>query len=313
MLELSRELIDQIIFGMENQDHDYLLDLETGELVDAQEQGDEAEYSPERYEPVPGWTSVDGYNLMERFVLGLHNPIYRERLRQILASGRGVFRHFKDAVRERRDIERLWFTFKEREMRRIVGEWYNDIREARGLERLESLSLEEDLEQDALVLSDFVVTNPGRESLELLDEMDRAAFDEIHHDEPEDVRDILYREERRAVPDLLGDGSFLTVIETPAGEIAGYIHLIRENRPDRSRAVLRRLYVRPEYRGVGLARVLLHDMLPRLVADGLADLRVTLSGSAFVLQEAFENEGFSPVAATLSLDLARWIRESRDE
>ena len=151
---LTRELIDQIMFGMENQDTDFLLDLYDQKVVRIDELPDEGQDDEARYIPLPEWRSVDGYNLMEKFVASLHNPIYREILRSILASGKGVFRQFKDALKERQEIERLWYRFKEREMRAHVVEWYNVLRESWGLARIGD---PEDEGTEVLVLSDFAL------------------------------------------------------------------------------------------------------------------------------------------------------------
>ena len=91
-IRLTRELADQIVFGMENQDHVFYLDLDTQTIVpDPPGLGD----SETRYVRLPPWRSVDGHNLMARFVASLRNPIYRERLRTILASGRGALYLFQ--------------------------------------------------------------------------------------------------------------------------------------------------------------------------------------------------------------------------
>ena len=303
MVELTRELVDQIIFGMENQEHEFYLDLESGELV-SDEEGD---VDSDDLEAIPDWTSVDGYNLMERFVLDLHNPIYRERLRRILASGRGVFRQFKDALRERQDIERLWFSFKEKQMRRVVADWYNEIREARGLEPLELSEEDDGLEVEALVLSDFVVQPIDGEMLETLDEMDSSSFEENFDDETE--RDSYYRAKRGGVS--LRDGDFLRAIMTPAGESAGFIWADIDE--GSRRGVIRQLYVRPEYRGIGLAHVLLRSALDDLAKQGVLSVSLELLGRAVEIQEAFFRQGFSVLAVDLGLDLQKWTRTKRDE
>ena len=74
-------------------------------------------------------------------------------MRDALSAGRGVFRNFKNALKQSRDLERSWYRFKEREMRRVVAEWYNQEREAAGLERLGP----EPEETEDLTVSDFVV------------------------------------------------------------------------------------------------------------------------------------------------------------
>lgn len=153
--ELTRELADQIIFAMEDQENEYVLDLQELELVPIDEVGSEEDDPDQegRFVPLPEWESVDGYNLMERFVDSLHNPGYRERLREILDSGRGVFRQFKNTVKERPEIAALWYRFKEREMRSLVIDWYGDVCELFGLDPVEP----DFAETEDLVLSDFAI------------------------------------------------------------------------------------------------------------------------------------------------------------
>ncbi|MFW6313725.1 MAG: UPF0158 family protein, partial [Spirochaetota bacterium] len=195
-LRLTRELIDQIVFGMENQDREYVLDTEEATVIPAEQIPEGA--PAERYLSLPAWRSVDGYNLMEQFVATLHNPIFRSRLRAILASGRGVFRQFKDTVRERREIERLWFNFKERAMRDLVTDWYNDLREHEGLERLEAMVAE--TETDQLVESDFAFRGVEAGEVELIRSLDREAFDEVFSDTEAGIVEAFYAQFRDGLP-----------------------------------------------------------------------------------------------------------------
>ena len=138
--ELSPEIMEQIIFAMEDQTAEWYVHrvsgaLATGDLVEEAEQVELPEQA-EQFVPLPLWQPVDGFRLMERFVATVRNPFHREHLRSALAHGRGVFRSFKNALHQRPDLERLWHGFKEREMRRIVAQWYDREREAAGLERL---------------------------------------------------------------------------------------------------------------------------------------------------------------------------------
>ncbi len=132
--DLTKEILDQIIFAMEDQTEESVVDRSSGEVIIVR--GDDGRYGGERYAPTPEWKPIDGYQLMERFVTGLRNPTLREELRAALGAGRGVFRSFKDALKKNPEIEKRWYLFKEREMRRVVLDWYNQARELEGLERL---------------------------------------------------------------------------------------------------------------------------------------------------------------------------------
>ncbi|MFW6223746.1 MAG: GNAT family N-acetyltransferase, partial [Spirochaetota bacterium] len=68
--EMTPELADRIIFAMEDQHEDFMLDTETGDLLPVEEmdETDRQELeAPDRYVPVPEWTPAHGFRLMERF------------------------------------------------------------------------------------------------------------------------------------------------------------------------------------------------------------------------------------------------------
>ena len=301
---LTRELIDQIVFGMENQDRDYVLDTEEAAVVPAEQADPEA--TGERYIELPEWRSVDGYNLMEQFVATLHNPIYRERLRRILASGRGVFRQFKDTVRERREIERLWFTFKERRMREIVTEWYNDLRERDGLERLEATTTE--TETDQLVETDFVFRPAVHDEFDELRELDREAFSEIFADADEETVSVYYDHLRSGAPELGSEGTRVSVAETPAGDFAGFLWSITRSFGEVSVAFVEQIYVVPEFRGLGIARELLMRLCHQAHEERISEVHLSLEGSALDLESRFLSYGFSRRSCVVKMDVEQWHR-----
>ena len=194
---LTEERINQIIFAMEDQRHRFLVHRRTGELVREDElaarpglkpsdsgapQAAEKAESEEQetavldgkrddpYVPIPSWEPMDGFHLMERFVLKLRNPIFTEMLREALSSGKGVFRKFKDIVKKNREMEHLWFTFKEREMRQAVQEWYEGERELAGLQRL----AREPEPPEELLAGDFAVVWGESRHLEPVLKLDQA-------------------------------------------------------------------------------------------------------------------------------------------
>ena len=90
---------------------------------------------------------------MESFVTSLDNPAYREQLSRALTMGKGVFRAFKDALKQNKEIEKLWFAYKERRLRGVIISWYNANREARGLAKLPAEPEEtEELRDERLLL-----------------------------------------------------------------------------------------------------------------------------------------------------------------
>ncbi|WP_455382954.1 UPF0158 family protein [Salinispira pacifica] len=348
---LTRELIDQIMFGMENQDTEFVLDSREHRVVKVQEISEETdetdEPAEERYLPLPEWHSVDGYNLMEKFVASLHNPIYREILRRILTSGKGVFRQFKDALKERKEIERLWYHFKEREMRARVLEWYNLLRESWGLERVGDPEGEE---TDALVLTDFtigaiVVTEellvpaepfgegaldvsgepssqsaPGTEedgrpvrgtAAEIAAYFDALAFVECMSDQPAHLVSYLLQKRRMRLPSTSADSARILVARTPLNELAGFVWADFSQLSDgRMTATLHQIYVLPEFRGLGLARMLFTRLCTFAYEQKAETLFIEMPGPAAFLSDMYETEGAQPLSQLFQLDVTRWYREN---
>ena len=147
--ELTDSLIDDIISAMENQDVEYAVDAEEGQLVISDSDGHVPD--DERYYILPEWGPSDGFELREEFVNNLHSPLAREELQDAMHSGRGVFKNFRNVLKNYPEIDKRWHIFKHRFMSARINEWYKSLREIWGLEKLDQLS-ESD---DTLVHDDF--------------------------------------------------------------------------------------------------------------------------------------------------------------
>jgi GNAT superfamily N-acetyltransferase len=304
MFDLNNELVDQIIFAMENQDQEFVLDAESLELlpVDCLPADDPAE--EERFIPLPEWTSIRGFVLMEQFVASLRNPIYRESLRQALASGKGVFRQFKNVLKENGDLERLWFHFKERQMRREVLAWYNSLRELAGLAEID-LDFEPD---ESLILSDFSVEAGLQASPELVRELDWKGFAEQFPGQDEGRIRGLYERGRQGL-ELADECSRLYSLASPMGDFTGFLWAVDSDIPPASLRVVQ-LYVIPEYRGLGLADLVLRRFLADAAESGVAKVSLELIGKSLGMLDALGRKGFETAAATLELDLKEWMKSN---
>jgi len=276
--ELTEALVDQLLFAMEDQNQDLVLDLDSGLVVDAGDV-DSGGTTAERI-PLPQWDSSDGFRLMERFAAGLRNPPVREELSQALDRGKGVFRAFKDVLTRHPEVERLWHLYKEREMRRVILTWYNALREEWGLDRLG----DEPEETTDLVLEDFTFRAGTPEDAAAAGDLHRICVREYRQSSlPGEV--WTERDARRLFP-----GDLSLVAETGRGDFAGCIAAVRED------ALLRIsvLEVNPEYRGLGIGEELLAELLaaldPRLTPRVLLDLPTTAESFSRVLNR----EGFQP-------------------
>lgn len=253
-IQLNRELIEQIVFGMENQGSAFLLDLEKGMVV---EKSLADEGKQETQIPLPDWNPSDGFLLMEKFVTSLNNPLYRDQLLQILHIGKGVFRKFKNLLKTHPQMERLWYNFKQREMQNIIVTWlesYQDYLE------LSHLGKEPENLQD-LILSDFSLIRDSAGLINEAEEWDNLLWEELFPGISESYKRELFRRYRKDNPLRIDENNHLWVYQNSESFTAAFLWF--EELPDL--ILCRSLYTLEEYRGMGLASELLSAL--RVLAE----------------------------------------------
>jgi ribosomal protein S18 acetylase RimI-like enzyme len=267
--ELTETLIDDIIFTMENQEWISYLDTVEGVVVgeDALEFGELEKDIENRYIGLPDWDSSDGYNLMEQFAAGLKNKVIRTKLSAALNRGKGVFRAFRDTLSGHPEAEKLWYAYKNKEMKREVIRWYNALREEWGLERIG----EEPEETEDLVQEDFLFRPPVPEDGDKAAELHRFCLEESPAAGP--------------FPPWAFPEPFALVAETGSGDFAGYITGTVTGKFGKTLEITA-LEVRPEYRGLGIGKALFTRLLEMAKAKGVEEYLITLPQ---------ETEGFSRV------------------
>ena len=328
---LTKEFVSQIRFAMEDQRHRFVVDRASGEVFrdDDLEPGaarerraapgqpleaggdepaalDGVEGGNAQFVPIPTWGPAEGFHLRERFVLKLRNPIFVEMLREALSSGQGVFRRFKEILRKNHEIERLWFSFKDKEMRQVVEQWYESERELSGLERL-ATGGEPPLE---LVASDFSILRGEARHVEPSLKLDQKVLGELYAGLQAGVEPRLLaglRPEsgagpysRAGLPPLLDTRSLFLAAELAGGEFAGFAWAAAED-PASWRLV--QLAVRKHFRGIGLGTQLLRRLILVARDSGYARVLAPLAGPGLALAPLFEGLGFSAVAVELGYDL----------
>jgi ribosomal protein S18 acetylase RimI-like enzyme len=152
--ELDQILLDEILFYMENQDSDFLIDTQKGQIIDVfnNSYDEEPDFKDNKlFISLPEWSSSEGFRLMEKFTAGLKNPVIRQELSAALNRNKGVFRAFRNVLLQYPETEKLWFNYKEKEMKREIIAWYNMLREEWGLEPVGG----EPEDNLSLVLEDF--------------------------------------------------------------------------------------------------------------------------------------------------------------
>ncbi|MGA2639317.1 MAG: GNAT family N-acetyltransferase [Spirochaetia bacterium] len=290
--ELTPPMIDKIAFAMEDQKERFLADVETGELVPASSLGAAPE---ERYVRLPRWGSAEGFHLMESFVTSLDNPAYREQLSRSLTMGKGVFRAFKDSLKQNKEIEKLWFAYKERRLRGVIISWYNSNREARGLAKLPA----EPEDTEELVRSDFTFTWEIEGRAPAVHQLDRDAFFELFPSESPADLERRFKEKRQKLPAAGEASSPVLIAETPAGELAGLVWGVIHGRS----VNIVQLAVSPGYRGTGLGEILLRQFLTEMRSRGMQLLVAELMGKSLRFSDFFQSVGFVAVAQVMECSL----------
>jgi ribosomal protein S18 acetylase RimI-like enzyme len=290
--KLTPQMIDKIAFAMEDQEEEYLIDPESGELSARSLHGENPDDS---LAPLPRWGSAEGFHLMESFVTTLHNPVYHELLASALSNGKGVFRSFKDTLKKNHEIEKLWFRYKERRLRAVIIAWYNVNREARGLEKMAP----EPEDTEELVASDFSLEWGLKSRLEELRLLDREAFIELFPKESRASVDARYRAKREVIRPLEDESSLVLVAETPSGELAGFAWGVEEGRT----VHLVQLAVVRELRGIGLGESIMHRFLLDIRDRGMGRLTTELAGKSLRFSDFFQSLGFRPLSQILECSL----------
>ena len=287
--ELDNVLIEDILFHMENQDGEFLLDTQEGVVVNTNDDffddDEDADYSDdERYISLPEWGSPDGYRLMETFASSLKNPVLRQELDLALNRNKGVFRAFKNVLEQYPETEKMWFKYKEQKMKEEVIAWYNSLREEWGLEPVGS----EPEDTSSLVLEDFILRNGNNSDSENV-----LALHKLCIKEKEDhVSDIFEKLNPSEFP-----GDYCYVAESASGDFAGYIYAVKDIT---SSLHINALEVIPEYRGMGLGKTLLSKLLEKAESRDLT-ITIDLPASADFFSRSLHLEGFKPAVQRFAL------------
>jgi len=299
MFELDDKIEEGIIFAMENQETVSCVNMDTGELSSREDDLGSAEGDVPQYEPIPQWTSQDGFRLMEQFAQTIGHPLVRSELLAALSRGRGVFRAFKDTLDAHPEAEKKWYEYKARAMKARIVRWYEDMRDARGLERL---GLEPE-DTDDLLLSDFQILCCGPERRKDFTRLLGASREEALTRFPQ-----AYVEYEFARMDLEMSGSAageysIYVAACDPLENAGMAIVRTTVAADRTFSALVFLYVDCERRRIGLGRKLVDFAREKSVRAGIRHFIVDVP---FLWQEfgdSLEGLGYTPFGT-------RWISVS---
>jgi len=309
---LTKELIDQIIFGMENQEHEFFLDL-ADMLVLMDEEIDDFDASLEmpelpRYLDLPQWQSLDGFHLMELFVHKLHNPLAKVELQRILQSGKGVFRQFKDLLHQYPEVAKRWYRFKDQHMHRLITEWFSSTMETYGI----SFDAPDFEDTEELLLNDFDLHLGTMKELEteFPDHSWHQIFLSLYNQFCKETHGVFDYPMIEPHPNREGDvfGVLLTPSHEPVGVLWGIVP--RTPEIESSEILVIMVYVVPEFRGLGAATLLRDRFIKSLhTKDILKDLdtprvRWKVPATADYFVSSLEKIQFNVVAYELELKIS---------
>ena len=129
--------LDELCAAMEDSsyEHEYYLDLETGEILFLSEYMDDEEAEKlkekidnglDRYERIPKAESREGYEDMQDFIATVKDERLWELL-EVAINGKGAFRRFKDVLLNYPEERERWFQFKDDRIKERALEWLGDI------------------------------------------------------------------------------------------------------------------------------------------------------------------------------------------
>jgi ribosomal protein S18 acetylase RimI-like enzyme len=297
--ELTDALIDDILFAMEDQEGCFLLDTVEGVVaggpdgLDSSDENTNADDGEggERYIDLPEWDSSDGFRLMERFTAAFRNPLIRKELSSALGLGKGVFRAFKDVLGRYPEAEKLWFSLKEKEMKREIWRWYNGLREEWGLEKIGV----EPEDTDDLVLEDFCFRPFEEKDKSQAEALHSLCVEEFGNNlmETGTVNEIeIITGELYSLRGITGS-CFGMIVETLSGDFAGYTSGVLKD----AALYIQNLEVKPEYRGLGLGEALLVRFIDSLDREKIKKAMIDLPSWTDGFSRVLLRESFKPYAA----------------
>ena len=292
VFELTESIIQDIIFSMENQDCEYLFDSDEKSVVWLDDmlmsEQDELRENENMYD-LPEWTSHDGFKIMEEFAENMRIPAVKAELMQVLSSGRGVFRNYKNVLKKYPHVEQRFHEFKEKEMRSVVYEWYNSLRESWGLEKLS-----QDFEEyDELTKEDFEFSpyNHAKDGDCIQKEAEKIA-DEIKEEFTGEkglaIAHFWLRKFDFEKPAAIGG----IVCRTLSEDFAGCLLFSDCSSFAKNVASLSAFFVNQNYRGLGIARELFSRGISMLREHGIHQFIIADSALPDFLEPLVTRCGF---------------------
>jgi hypothetical protein len=258
---LTDNIVKEIVFAMENQNDDIVLDVKEGKVFAIGNESNciavEAVFDEERYIPIPIWDSSDGYALMDEFVSSIKNPIVRTELHSTLLKGRGVFKAFKWVLSLYPEIEKRWFSYKEARLKNRVYSWYDDLREAWGLERL---NLENE-EVENLLAFDFQIRKYSKSDRQRIEELLESSLKKNFYDHQPYIYKYFLAQIIDTTPDFDDNDSLILTAQATDENIVAFLWAFRITDFNETGIIIRWIAVVDDYLDSGFENELLTQII----------------------------------------------------
>ena len=254
---LTESLLNEIQSALENQEQQFLVDAKQNKLVEKTNglTGDD-----DFFYDLPEWDSAAGFKLREDFVSKLNSPLAHEALQEVLHSGRGVFKNFRNVIKDYPEVEKKWHIYKNNKMMCYINDWYNNLREVWGLEKLDYVP-EAD---DSLIHDDFSFTAYNEQnSKELILQMN-AAFRERNENLSPELSQALYNSWLEQFELAQSKGELGFICRSFSNDFAGCITVSQLLQKQEKVMVLTSLFVPEAFRGLGIGTELINMCLSEL-------------------------------------------------
>ncbi|MBQ7159974.1 MAG: GNAT family N-acetyltransferase, partial [Treponema sp.] len=180
-------------------------------------------------------------------------------------AGRGVFRNFKNVIKLYPEVERKWHFYKERQMHLRLMDWYNALRESWGLETLpeEPEEYEDLVEEDF----DFRLYNPAQDKDCVVQGVDAISREFEKSTEGELGKAFAALWNLRYAHEDESEEGF--VCRTLTDDFAGCLLISPVPSCAKETVQLTSLFVKQNYRGLGIARTLVSFCMTHVRERGI--------------------------------------------
>lgn len=287
---LSEELKESIISAMENQETTFVVNAAEEVLIEAEKHtADETEFYA-----LPEWSSAEGFSLRENFVSQLHSPVVQEELQEILHSGRGVFRNFRNVLKKYPEIDKRWHIYKHRNMSARIDEWYNCLRDVWGLEKLDYLEESE----KPLVYDDFSFSgyDSSKDKNDILFNIS-AFLQDTEQQLAENIRLALFKMWRQDFEAAENKKQTGFICKSLSNDFAGCITGCTVSEDQEEIILLTSLFVPETFRGLGIGTELITMFINRLQSDGKKWILMPYNLIPEFLEPLLTRTGFTRIRA----------------